>query len=161
MIRVNYVPAELWQSHISREVVVDVAIRQITNFCPLVLIDITMGLLCNKAERKHIFKADLIYGELLSLATTQLDIKHIVHVVAQFFCYVMFSHTWEGQEPTFQDVSKSLEKSVYKLDPSSRLNEKLHKFCETVKNDPQGYRTVGRDLHDSCCMYRIAPNFQQ
>ena len=142
-------PAELRQNHVSREVVIDAAIRRITNFCPLVLIDVTTGLLCNEAERKHLFKADPIYGKLLSLATTQLDTKHVVHVVVRFFRYVMFSHTWEGQEPTFQDVSKSLEKSVYKLDPSFRLNEKLRKFCETVKNDPEGYRW---SWSDTCCI---------
>ena len=147
---IDYVPAEPWQSHVSREVVViDAAIRRVSNFCPLVLIDVTTGLLCDEAERKRIFKTDLIYDELFSLATTQLDIKHIVCVVARFFRYVMFSHTWEGQEPTFQDVSKSLDKSVYKLDPSSRLNEKLRKFCETVRKDPEGYRW---SWSDTCCI---------
>ena len=147
---IDYVPAEPWQSHVSREVVViDAAIRRVANFCPLVLIDVTTGLLCDEAERKRIFKTDLIYDELLSLATTQLDIKHIVCEVARFFRYVMFSHTWEGQEPTFQDVSKSLDKSVYKLDPSSRLNEKLRKFCETVRKDPEGYRW---SWSDTCCI---------
>ncbi|KIJ65762.1 hypothetical protein HYDPIDRAFT_87537, partial [Hydnomerulius pinastri MD-312] len=61
----------------------------------------------------------------------------------------MFSHTWEGQEPTFQDVSKSSEKSVYKLDPSSRLNEKLRKFCEMVRDDHEGYRW---SWSDTCCI---------
>ena len=141
------------QSDISRGVVIDAAIHRITHFCPLVLIDVTTGLLCDGAERKHIFKADQIYGKLLSLATTQLDIKHIVYVVARFFRYVMFSHTWEGREPMFQDVSESLEKSVYKLDPSSRLNEKLRKFCETVRKDPEGYRWA---WSDTCCIDKNA-----
>lgn len=137
------------QSPVSHELVIDAAIRRIANFCPLVLIDVKTGLLCDEAERKRIFKEDLIYDELLSPVTAQPDIQHIVRVVARFFRYVMFSHTWEGQEPTFQHVSKSPEKSVYKLDPSSRLNKKLRKFCEMVKDDPEGYRW---SWSDTCCI---------
>ena len=56
----------------------------------------------------------------------------------------MFSHTWEGKEPTLKDVN--LVDSVWKLDDSP-LNEKLRQFCTTASED--GYRWA---WSDTCCI---------
>ena len=55
----------------------------------------------------------------------------------------MFSHTWEGKEPTLKDVN--LVDSVWKLDDSP-LNEKLRQFCTTASKD---YRWA---WSDTCCI---------
>ena len=56
----------------------------------------------------------------------------------------MFSHTWEGREPTFQDVN--LVDSVWNLNRSP-LDEKLRQFCTRVRDD--GYRWA---WSDTCCI---------
>ena len=55
----------------------------------------------------------------------------------------MFSHTWEGKEPTLRDVN--LVDSVWKLD-DSLLNVKLRQFCTTASKD---YRWA---WSDTCCI---------
>ena len=118
------------------------AIREIS---PLVLIDVRTGNLCDAAERIRIFKTDPIFHELVSSMSMELDTDRIEKVVTRYFRYVMFSHTWEGKEPTFQDAS---EKSVYELDPHP-LKHKLRCFCETVLDDPEGYLWA---WSDTCCI---------
>ena len=76
--------------------------------------------------------------------TEHLDDERILQVVVKYFQYVTFSHVWEGEEPSFQDVN--LVGSVWKLN-SSPLNEKLKGFCETVRKD--GYRW---GWSDTCCI---------
>lgn len=73
-----------------------------------------------------------------------MDHTHIRQSVANYFKWVMFSHTWEGKEPTFQDVS--LVDSIWKLD-GSPLNEKLQQFCKTSRED--GFRWA---WSDTCCI---------
>lgn len=75
---------------------------------------------------------------------TKIDRVHIRRSVADYFKWVMFSHTWEGKEPTFSDVN--LVESVWKLDETS-LNEKLRQFCATVRED--GSRWA---WSDTCCI---------
>ncbi|KIK22500.1 hypothetical protein PISMIDRAFT_73828, partial [Pisolithus microcarpus 441] len=44
--------------------------------------------------------------------------------------YTMFSHAWQGNEPSFQDVN--VIKSVWKL-PDAPVNEKLRNFCKETR----------------------------
>lgn len=62
--------------------------------CPLVVIDVTTGCLCNDTGRMRIFKADTRFKGLVSSMTKKVDRTEIRHVVERFFGYVMFSHAW-------------------------------------------------------------------
>ncbi|KAI6113505.1 hypothetical protein EV401DRAFT_2104184 [Pisolithus croceorrhizus] len=58
--------------------------------------------------------------------TRKLDNERILRVVADFFGYAMFSHAWQGKEPSFRDLN--VAKSVWNLPDT--LNEKLRNFCK-------------------------------
>jgi hypothetical protein len=91
------------------------------------------------------FKSETPFKKLVSeTAMTKIDRAHIRQSVAKYFKWIMFSHTWEGKEPTFKDVN--LVDSVWKLDESP-LNEKLRQFCTTARED--GYRWA---WSDTCCI---------
>ncbi|KAF8550593.1 TPR-like protein [Imleria badia] len=125
--------------------VIDTAIHEIFTLCPLVLIDVTTGRLCNAQERTQMFKSEKPFKQLVSKTlTTKMDHAHIRQSVAKYFKWIMFSHTWEGREPTFKDVN--LVDSVWKLDRLP-LNEKLRQFCTTARED--GYRWA---WSDTCCI---------
>ncbi|KAF8554885.1 hypothetical protein OG21DRAFT_1508408 [Imleria badia] len=124
---------------------IDIAIHEIIGLCPLVLIDVTRGRLCNAPERVQMFKSETPFKKLVSDTTvTKIDRAHIRQSVAKYFKWVMFSHTWEGKEPTFKDVN--LVDSVWELDESP-LNEKLRQFCTTARED--GHRWA---WSDTCCI---------
>ncbi|KAI6013008.1 hypothetical protein EDC04DRAFT_2609462 [Pisolithus marmoratus] len=92
------------------------------------------------------------FHELVSSMSAELDTDRIKKVVARYFRYVMFSHTWEGDEPTFQDVS---EKSVYEPGPDLHgLRLKLRHFCETARDDREGYLWA---WSDTCCIDKENP----
>ncbi|KAI6004539.1 hypothetical protein F5J12DRAFT_913667 [Pisolithus orientalis] len=112
--------------------------------CPLVVIDVTTGYLCNETERMHIFKADPGFKQLVSSMTKKVDKTLIRPVVERFFGYVMFSHTWQGKEPSFQDVN--LVNSVWDL-PDTPLNNKLRVFCQETRR--LGYNWA---WSDTCCI---------
>ncbi|KIK21222.1 hypothetical protein PISMIDRAFT_104452, partial [Pisolithus microcarpus 441] len=76
--------------------------------------------------------------------TRKLDHERILRVVTNFLGYVMFSHAWQGNEPSFQDVN--LVKSVWKL-PDTPLNEKLRNFCKETRR--LGYIWA---WSDTCCI---------
>ena len=90
------------------------------------------------------FKSEPQFFELVSSMTEGLDAQRIQQVVERYFQYVMFSHLWEGKEPSFQDVN--LVTSVWNLE-SSPLNENLKKFCQLVRKE--GYRWA---WSDTCCI---------
>jgi hypothetical protein len=75
-----------------------------------------------------------------------IDRAHICQSVAKYFKWIMFSHTWEGKEPTLKDVN--FIDSVWKLDESP-LNEKLRQFCTTARDSEDGYRWA---WSDTCCI---------
>ena len=128
-------------------VAIDIAIREIFNLCPLVLIDVATGRLCDARERIRLFKSEAPFKRLVSeTAITKIDRACIRQSVATYFKWIMFSHTWdlEGKEPTLKDVN--LVDSVWKLD-NSTLNEKPRQFCETARED--GYRWA---WSDTCCI---------
>ncbi|KAF8547529.1 hypothetical protein OG21DRAFT_907345 [Imleria badia] len=143
--------AEIWRLRANyttpRETIaaIDIAIPEIFSLCPLVLIDLTTGRLCNAQERIQIFKSETPFKKLVSeTATRKIDCVHIRQSVAKYFKWIMFSHTWEGREPTLKDVN--LVNSVWELDDSP-LNEKLRQFCTTASED--GYRWA---WSDTCCI---------
>ncbi|KAF8550860.1 TPR-like protein [Imleria badia] len=133
----------------SRETIVaiDAAIQEIFSLCPLVLIDVTTGRLCNAQERVQMFKSETQFEKIVSeTAMRTIDRAHIRQCVAKYFKWTMFSHTWEGKEPTLKDVN--LVDSVWKLDESP-LNEKLRQFCTTARDSEDGYRWA---WSDTCCI---------
>lgn len=132
-----------------RETIVatDVIIREILKICPLVLIDVTTGRLCDGPERTRVFKSESAFKELVSSMSMEINHAGILQVVSKYFQYAMLSHVWEGKEPTFQDVN--VVESVWKLDPSL-TNDKLRKFCELVRDD--GYRWA---WSDTCCIDKM------
>ena len=124
---------------------IEIAIHETFKICPLVLIDVTTGRLCDAQERAGMFKSESAFKKLVSeTATRTIDRRHILQSVAMHFQWIMFSHTWEGKEPTFLDVNRV--GSIDELDKSP-LNDKLRRFCETVRED--GYRWA---WSDTCCI---------
>ncbi|KAI6126496.1 hypothetical protein F5141DRAFT_340615 [Pisolithus sp. B1] len=123
---------------------IDLIVRGVLKNCPLVVIDTTTGCLCDGPERIRIFKAHPTSKELVLSMTRELDHELILRVVSSFFGYVMFSHAWQGSEPSFQDVN--VVKSVWKL-PDTPLNEKLRNFCKET-------RRLGHNWawSDTCCI---------
>ncbi|KAF8119630.1 hypothetical protein EV363DRAFT_1381394 [Boletus edulis] len=133
-------------------------IKSVHERSPLILIHVGSGRLCDAAKRAQIFKATLTFhGLVLSMAmATKLDTDHIKKVVTTYFRYVMFSHTWEGDEPTFQEVSG---KTVYELNPLFPLKLKLRHFCEMVRDDPESFLWA---WSDTCCIDKSnATDFQR
>ncbi|KAI6042189.1 hypothetical protein EDC04DRAFT_1023591 [Pisolithus marmoratus] len=106
---------------------IDIGIGEILESSPLVAIDVATGYLCDGPERMRIFKASPTFKELVSSMTRTLDNERIQQVIASFFGYVMFSHAWQGNEPSFQDVK--MAKSVWRL-PDTPLSDKLRNFCK-------------------------------
>ena len=90
------------------------------------------------------FKSGALFQNLVSHAITKIDRAHIRQSVAKYFKWVMFSHTWEGKEPTFKDLN--LVHSVWELDESP-LNDKLRQFCKMVREDGYGWA-----WSDTCCI---------
>ena len=115
---------------------------------PFVLINVEDGYLCNQEKRRSMFERDPRYYLLVSSMSTMPDMDHIKEVVEGYFHYVMFSHTWEGEEPSFELVSTN---SVYQLAPSPQ-NHKLRKFCEMVRDDYKPYRW---SWSDTCCINKM------
>jgi len=73
--------------------------------------------------------------------STAPNTDNIKAVVERYFLYVMLSHTWDDNEPLFDDVFGN---SVYVLQ-----NEKLRKFCETIRDD---YKSYQWSWSDTCCI---------
>ncbi|KAI6022110.1 hypothetical protein EDC04DRAFT_2607015 [Pisolithus marmoratus] len=123
---------------------IDHIVRATLESCPLVVIDVIRGHLCGGSERKRLFEDDPSFKELISCTTRKLDNERIKQVVARFFGYVMFSHTWQGEEPLFQDVN--VGKSIWDL-PDTPQNEKLRNFCKEA-------RRLGHNWawSDTCCI---------
>ncbi|KAF8547367.1 hypothetical protein OG21DRAFT_1501611 [Imleria badia] len=135
---------ETYVSPAQVEAAVDTIVQGVCKICPLVLIDVGTGRLCDVPERIRIFKSEPPFKALVSSMTRELDHACILRAVAKYFQYVMLSHVWQGREPSFQNVS-SVE-SVQNLD-SSPLNDKLRNFSEVVREE--GYRWA---WSDTCCI---------
>ncbi|KAI6012021.1 hypothetical protein EDC04DRAFT_2905063 [Pisolithus marmoratus] len=124
---------------------IDLVAREVLQRCPLVVIDVVTGCLCDHPERMRIFKAGQIFKQLVSSMTRELDHGRIQQVVEEFFGYVMFSHVWQGEEPSFQDVKS---KSVWNL-PDTPLNNKLRDFCREASKLGHNWA-----WSDTCCIDR-------
>ena len=119
---------------------------------PRVLIDTTTGRLYDKTQQAAAFEELPIYDELRSSMTTRLDHARIQRAVKKFYRYVMFSHRWQPNEPTFQQVE---EISIYEL-PVSPAYSKLQNFCTLV-------RTLRFQWawSDTCCVNQLDKGVQQ
>ena len=125
--------------------VIDAAIPGISGLCPRVLIDVEDGRLYDEQERIQMFKSGMPLKKIVSeTAMTKIDPAQICQSVAKYFKWTMFSHTWDGREPTLKDVN--LVSSVWELDESP-LNEKLRQFCTMARVN--GYRWA---WSDTCCI---------
>ncbi|KAF8552128.1 TPR-like protein [Imleria badia] len=140
-LRANYTaPSETTTEIIS-------VIPEISRLCPRILIHVEEGdgRLCDEHERIEMFKSGTLFKKIISeTAMTKIDHAQIRQSVAKYFKWIMFSHTWEGREPTFKDVN--LVHSVWELDESP-LNEKLRQFCRTARE--AGHRWA---WSDTCCI---------
>jgi len=119
---------------------------------PRVLIDTTTGRLYDKTQQAAAFEELPIYNELRSSMTTLLDRARIQNEVKKFYRYVMFSHRWQPNEPTFQQVEKI---SIYNL-PASPAFSKLQNFCKLV-------HTLRFEWawSDTCCVNQLDRGVQQ
>ena len=127
-------------------------VEQTVRPMPRVLIDTTTGGLHDKRQQAEAFEALPIYCELVSSMTTELDYARIWRVVKEFYRYVMLSHRWYPNEPTFQLVVTT---STYAL-PASPANNKLQKFCELVRS--LRFRWA---WSDTCCVNQLDKVVQQ
>ena len=110
---------------------------------PRVLINTTTGRLHNRVEQASAFESLPIFKELVSSMTTRIDHAWIKREVQQYFRYVMLSHTWEENEPLFQDVIRI---AVFDL-AKSPTHDKLKMFCEIVRD--AGFNWAWSDM---CCI---------
>ena len=78
--------------------------------------------------------------------TTQIDHALIEQVVWNFYRYVTFSHTWEGNEPLYDEVVKI---AVHDLEASPTHN-KLQMFCKVVRDE--GFHWA---WSDTCCINKV------
>ncbi|KAG9309114.1 hypothetical protein JVU11DRAFT_11008 [Chiua virens] len=139
--------------------IIDEQINAFFEVSPFVLINVqngpSHGCLCDGTKRRNLFKDDVSYYQLVTSMSQVRDKRQAERqakdAVENYFSYVMFSHTWEGDdEPSFDLVS---ETTVYNLS-SSPQNEKLKQFCTTVRELPrpdgsEGYRW---SWSDTCCI---------
>ena len=119
---------------------------------PRVLIDTTTGRLYDKTQQAAAFEELPIYDELRSSMTTWLDEARIRRVVKEFYRYVMFSHRWQANEPTFHQVENI---SIYGL-PVSPAYSKLQSFCKLVHSLRFDWA-----WSDTCCVNQLDKGVQQ
>ena len=84
--------------------------------------------------------------------TTTLDASRIRREVRKFYRYVMLSHRWQPNEPTFQQVENT---SVYGL-PASPAMSKLQNFCNLVVTLRFKWA-----WSDTCCVNQLDKSVQQ
>ena len=119
---------------------------------PCVLIDTTTGRLYDKAQQATAFEELPIYDELRSSMTTRLDHARIRRAVKEFYRYVMLSHKWQCNEPTFQMVENI---PIYEF-PVPPGYSKLQSFCKLVRT----LRFVWA-WSDTCCVNQLDKGVQQ
>ena len=127
-------------------------VEETVSHIPRVLIDTTTGRLYDKTKQAAAFEELPIYDELRSSMTTRLDRARIRKAVKEFYRYVMFSHRWQRNEPTFQQVQKI---SIYKL-PASPAYSKLKNFCTLVRT-----LSFHWAWSDTCCVNQLDRGVQQ
>ncbi|KAF8129810.1 hypothetical protein EV363DRAFT_1417516 [Boletus edulis] len=110
---------------------------------PRVLINTATGRLHDTADQAFVFEALPIFNELVSSTTTRIDYVRIKREVRQHFQYVMLSHKWEDNEPSFQQV---VHIAVHDLE-TSPTHDKLQTFCNIVRG--AGFNWA---WSDTCCI---------
>ena len=118
---------------------VQVAIRDL----PRVLINTISGRLVDKSKQAALFESLPVFKKLISSMTTHIDHALIEQDVTQYYRYAMFSHTWEDNEPVFDDVIHIV---VYDLEESLTY-DKLRMFCKIVRD--AGFHWA---WSDTCCI---------
>ena len=98
---------------------------------PEVLISPLSGCLCNKSEQAAAFESTPAFTTLIMSMMTHINHAHIKQVVGEFYHYATFLHTWEGNEPLYEQVIKTV---VYDL-KESPTHKKLKMFCKVVWDD--------------------------
>ena len=145
---------ELRNQYLDATVAIRQVVEQTIRHMPRVLIDTVTGRLYDKTQQAAAFEELPIYDELRSSMTTraQLDRARIRKEVKKFYRYVMLSHRWQPNEPTFQMVENS---SIYGL-PSSSANNKVQRFCELVRSLDFQWA-----WSDTCCVNQLDKGVQQ
>ena len=92
------------------------------------LINTVSGQLCDKSEQATSFESLPIFNNLVSSMTTRIDDVRIKQDVTKYYRYGMFSHSWEANEPLFDQVVCNV---VYDLE-ESLTHDKLKMFCKIV-----------------------------
>ena len=110
---------------------------------PRVLIDTTSGRLFDKPEQASSFESLPVFKELISSMTTHIDHDLIQQEVMQYYRYATLSHTWEDNEPRFDQVIHIV---VYDLEDSF-THHKLQMFCKTVRD-----AGIQWAWSDTCCI---------
>ena len=128
------------------------AVEQTIRDMPRVLIDTLTGRLYDKTQQAAAFEELPIFDELRSSMTTGLDHARIRREVKRFYRYVMLSHRWQPNEPTFQMVENT---SMYGL-PASSANSKVQRFCELVRSLKFQWA-----WSDTCCVNQLDKGVQQ
>ncbi|KAI9571626.1 hypothetical protein HD554DRAFT_1798465 [Boletus coccyginus] len=143
---------ELRNNYIDATATIQQEVQVTVRDMPRVLIDTTTGRLYDKTQQAAAFEELPIYDELRSSMTTRLDLERIREEVKKFYQYVMFSHRWQPNEPTFQQVEKM---SIYSL-PASPAFSKLQNFCKLV-------HTLRFEWawSDTCCVNQLDRGVQQ
>jgi len=137
---------ELRNQYVDATATIQEVVEETIRLMPRVLIDTTTGRLYDKTRQAGAFEELPIYNELRSSMTTHVDHARIRREVNKFYRYVMFSHKWQPNEPTFQVVENV---SIYGL-PASTENDKLQNFCNLV-------RTLRFEWawSDTCCVNQL------
>ena len=145
---------ELRHQYLDVTVTVRHVVEQTIRHMPHVLVDTVTGRLYDKARQAAAFEELPIYDELRSSMTTpaRLDRVRIRKEVKRFYRYVMLSHKWQPNEPTFQMVENT---SIYKL-PVSPANSKVQRFCELVRSLDFQWA-----WSDTCCVNQLDKGVQQ
>ena len=143
---------ELRHQHVDATVTIHNVVEQTIRHMPRVLIDTVTGRLYDKVQQAAALAELPIYDELRSSMTSQLDHARIVIEVRKLYRYVMLSHRWQLNEPTFQMVQNI---SIYEL-PVSPMNSKVLKFCELVSCLQFWWA-----WSDTCCVDQLDKGVQQ
>ncbi|KAF8125500.1 hypothetical protein EV363DRAFT_1175966, partial [Boletus edulis] len=105
-------------------------VHQTLRHSPRVLINTTSSRLHDRVEQAFAFESLPVFNELVSSMTTRIDYVRIKREVREYFRYVMLLHTWENNEPLFQQV---VHIAVYDLEESP-THDKLQMFCRIVRD---------------------------
>ena len=143
---------ELRHQYVDATVTIQNVVEQTIRHMPRVLIDTVTGRLYDKVQQAAALAELPIYDELRSSMTSQLDHARIVIEVRKLYRYVMLSHRWQLNEPTFQMVQNI---SIYEL-PVSPMNSKVLKFCELVSCLQFWWA-----WSDTCCVDQLDKGVQQ